>query len=177
MTPASPASAPCAYPRQDSGLGVPGRESGPGIPRHLRYTWDHGWLVVDEGDATVGITAFAAEALGDVVHLRLPEVGSWVEAGERCGEIASRTVAGGLYAPATGRVLEVNPELTDAPGVVNDGPYTVGWLFRLRVENIAGALSADAYAAHCAHSLGARARGAQAPGTHAEEGRTRGDRR
>ncbi|MGW1751989.1 hypothetical protein ACWCRD_41540 [Streptomyces sp. NPDC002092] len=57
------------------------------VPRHLRYTWDHEWLVVDEGNATVGITAFAAEALGDVVHLRLPEAGSRVEAGESCGEI------------------------------------------------------------------------------------------
>ncbi|MEV6292750.1 glycine cleavage system H protein [Streptomyces sp. NPDC051896] len=124
------------------------------IPRHLRYTWDHEWLVVDEGNATVGITAFAAEVLGEVVHLRLPDVGTWVEAGEICGEITSSTGAGTLYAPATGRVLEVNPALADDPGVVNSAPYSRGWLFRLRVENIAGALSADAYAAHCAHVRG-----------------------
>lgn len=121
------------------------------IPRHLRYTWDHGWLIVDEGNATVGITAFAAEALGEVVHLRLPEAGSWVEAGEPCGEITSSTAAGALYAPATGEVLEVNTALAADPGAVTTAPYTMGWLFRLRVENIAGALSADAYAAHCAH--------------------------
>lgn len=126
------------------------------IPRHLRYTWDHEWLVVDEGNATVGITAFAAKTLGDVVHLRLPEVGSRVEAGESCGEIRSRTAVSGLYAPASGEVLEVNTALADEPGVVNTAPYTVGWLFRLRVENIAGALSADAYAAHCAHTQGDR---------------------
>ncbi|MFF4803594.1 glycine cleavage system protein GcvH [Streptomyces sp. NPDC001351] len=130
--------------------------TGPSIPRHLRYTWDHEWLVVDEGNATVGITAFAAEALGDVVQLRLPEVGSRVEAGESCGEIRSLTAVSGLYAPASGEVLEVNTALADAPGVVNTAPYTVGWLFRLRVENIAGALSADAYAAHCAHTRGDR---------------------
>ncbi|MFI6355324.1 glycine cleavage system protein H [Streptomyces sp. NPDC050743] len=124
------------------------------IPRHLRYTWDHEWLVVDEGNATVGITAFAAEVLGEVVHLRLPDVGTWVEAGEVCGEITSSTGAGALYAPATGRVLEVNPALADDPGVVNSALYSRGWLFRLRVENIAGALSADAYAAHCAHVRG-----------------------
>ncbi|MFD7407087.1 glycine cleavage system protein GcvH [Streptomyces sp. NPDC059866] len=124
------------------------------IPRHLRYTWDHEWLVVDEGNATVGITAFAAKALGDVVNLRLPEVGTWVEAGENCGEIESLTAVSGLYAPASGLVLEVNAALTDDPGVVTAAPYTVGWLFRLRVENIAGALSADAYAAHCAHIQG-----------------------
>jgi glycine cleavage system H protein len=144
VIPASPLS---ARPR-------PRRESGPSIPRHLRCAWDHEWLVVDEGDAIVGITAFAAEALGDVVHLRLPKIGAWVEAGESCGEITSRAAVSGLYAPASGRVLEVNPAPADAPGVVNDGPYTVGWLFRLRVENIAGALSAEAYAAHCAHTQG-----------------------
>ncbi|WP_030179946.1 glycine cleavage system protein GcvH [Streptomyces sp. NRRL S-813] len=126
------------------------------IPRHLRYTWDHEWLVVDEGNATIGITAFAAEALGDVVHLRLPDVGTWVEAGEICGEITSSTGTSALYAPATGRVLEVNTALTQDPGVVNAVPYTGGWLFRLRVENIAGALTADAYAAHCAHAQGVR---------------------
>ncbi|GKQ40812.1 glycine cleavage system protein GcvH [Streptomyces sp. A012304] len=131
-------------------------ESAPSIPRHLRYTWDHEWLVVDEGNATVGITAFAARALGDVVNLRLPEVGTWVEAGESCGQIESRTAVSGLYAPASGRVLEVNPALADDPGVVNAAPYTGGWLFRLRVENIAGALTPDAYAAHCAHTRGDR---------------------
>jgi glycine cleavage system H protein len=80
-----------------------------GIPRYLRHTWDHEWLVVDEGNATVGITASAAQALGDVVHLRLPEVGTRVEAGERCGEIASPTAAGGPYAPASGRVADKHP--------------------------------------------------------------------
>jgi glycine cleavage system H protein len=132
----------------------PAGESVTSIPRHLRYTWDHEWLVVEEGNATVGITAFAARALGDVVDLRLPAVGSWVEAGESCGQIESRTAVSGLYAPASGRVLEVNPVLGDDPGVVNAAPYTGGWLFRLRVENIAGALTPDAYAAHCAHTQG-----------------------
>ncbi|MEV8593569.1 glycine cleavage system protein GcvH [Streptomyces sp. NPDC052012] len=142
-----------AGPRLSPESGV---ETAPSVPRHLRYTWDHEWLVVDEGNATVGITAFAARALGDVVHLRLPDVGTWVEAGESCGRIESRTAVSGLYAPASGRVLEVNPALADDPGVVNAAPYTGGWLFRLRVENIAGALSADAYAAHCAHTQGDR---------------------
>ena len=126
------------------------------IPRHLRYTWDHEWLLVDEGNATVGITAFAAKALGHVVHLRLPDIGTCVEAGESCGEIESLTSVSGLYAPASGEVLEVNTALADDPGVVSAAPYTAGWLFRLRVENIAGALSADAYAAHCAHTEGDR---------------------
>ncbi|WP_336621090.1 glycine cleavage system protein GcvH [Streptomyces sp. DH24] len=124
------------------------------VPQHLRYTWDHEWLLVDAGNATVGITAFAAQALGDVVHLRLPAVGTRVEAGEACGAISSPTAVGELYAPASGEVLEVNTALAGAPGVVIAAPYTLGWLFRLRVENIAGALSADAYAAYCAHVQG-----------------------
>ncbi|MFF7883753.1 glycine cleavage system protein H [Streptomyces sp. NPDC020794] len=132
------------------------RETVLSIPRHLRYTWDHGWLVMDEGNTTVGITAFAAKALGDVVHLRLPEVGRRVEAGESCGEIRALTSVSGLYTPASGEVLEVNTALADDPGVVNAAPYTVGRLFRLRVENSAGALSADAYVAHCAHTQGDR---------------------
>ncbi|MGV9347498.1 glycine cleavage system protein H [Streptomyces spiralis] len=126
------------------------------IPRHLRYTWGHEWLVVDEGNATIGITAYAAEALGDVVHLRLPDVGTWVEAGEICGEITSSTGTGALYAPATSRVLEVNTALTHDSGVANSTPHTGGWPFRLGVENIAGALTADAYAAHRAHAQGVR---------------------
>ncbi|MFF2516696.1 glycine cleavage system protein H [Streptomyces sp. NPDC058086] len=132
------------------------RETALGIPRHLRCTWDHEWLVVDEGNATVGITSLAAKALDDVVHLRLPEVGTWAEAGESCGEIRSLTSVSGLYAPASGEVLEVSTAPADGPGVVNAAPCTVGRLFRLRVENIAGALSADAYAAHCAHTQGDR---------------------
>lgn len=126
------------------------------VPQRLRYTWDHEWLGVDNGNATVGITAFAANALGDVVHLRLPEAGTHVEAGESCGEIRSPTAVSDLYAPASGVVLEVNTALADDPGVVNASPYTVGWLFKLRVENITGALSADAYATYCAHTQGDR---------------------
>lgn len=99
------------------------RETVTSIPWHLRYTRDHEWLVVDERNVTVGITAFAAQAFGDAVNLRLPEVG---------------TVS------------------ADDPGVVNAAPCTGGRLFRSRVENIAGALSADACAAHCATTQGDR---------------------
>ncbi|CAL9617246.1 Glycine cleavage system H protein [Streptomyces sp. enrichment culture] len=126
------------------------------IPRHLRHTWDHEWLVVDGGNATVDITAFAARALGDALHLRLPAVGTWVEAGESCGRIESRTAVSNPYAPASGRVLEADTAPAGDPGVVNAVPCTGGRLFRPRVENIAGALSADAHAAHCAPTQGDR---------------------
>ncbi|WP_225094643.1 glycine cleavage system protein H [Streptomyces sp. CoH27] len=120
-----------------------------GVPRHLRYTWDPEWLIVDGGNATVGVTAFAVQALGEVARLTLPAPGTWVEAGEACGEIGSPAAASAVYAPASGEVLEVNPALAEDPGIVNSAPYTAGWLFRLRVENIAGALTAEAYAAYC----------------------------
>ncbi|MEV5384396.1 glycine cleavage system protein H [Streptomyces sp. NPDC052721] len=103
---------------------------------------------MDKGDATVGITAYAAESSGDVVDLRLPEAGSWVEAGEARGRISSPTAVSELYAPAFGRVLEVDTALARDPGAISAAPCTGGRLFRLRAENTAGALSADAYAAH-----------------------------
>ncbi|MDI3409492.1 glycine cleavage system protein GcvH [Streptomyces cavernicola] len=126
------------------------------VPPHLRYTWDHEWLAIEAGNGTVGVTEFATRTLGDVVSLRLPEVGSWVEAGETCGQIASPTAVSELYAPASGHITEVNTRLVADPSMVNSTPYDGGWLFKLRVENIAGALSADAYAAHCALTQGAR---------------------
>ncbi|MFI2188542.1 glycine cleavage system protein H [Streptomyces sioyaensis] len=80
------------------------------------------------------MTAFAAKALGDVVDLRLPEVGTWGEGGEACGEITSPTAASDLYAPASGEVLEVNTVPADGPDAVNAAPCTVGRLFKLRAR-------------------------------------------
>jgi glycine cleavage system H protein len=122
------------------------------IPQHLRYTWDHAWLAVEDGHGTVGLTEFAANSVGDVVYVSLPEAGSRVEAGEPCGEIESPTAVGDLHAPASGEVTEINPALTADPGVVNAHPYTAGWLFRMHVEDVGGLLCAEAYAAHCARS-------------------------
>jgi glycine cleavage system H protein len=124
------------------------------MPRHLRYTSDRERLLVEEGIATVGITAFAAK--GGVVHLRLLGIGTWGEAGESCGEIESLTSVSGLPASASGEVLEADTAPADDPGVVNTAPCTVEWLFRPRVENLVGALSADACAAHRAHTEGDR---------------------
>ncbi|GAA2341626.1 glycine cleavage system protein GcvH [Dactylosporangium salmoneum] len=117
------------------------------IPAHLSYTADHEWCSVDGEIATVGITAFAAEALGDIVYLELPEVGAELTAGQACGEIESTKSVSELYTPVTGEVLQVNDALSAEPGLVNTDPYGEGWLFRARFRQTVELLDAEAYAA------------------------------
>ncbi|NJC73259.1 glycine cleavage system protein GcvH [Planosporangium thailandense] len=117
------------------------------VPTSLSYTGDHEWLSVDGEIATVGISAFAAEALGDIVYLELPEVGAALTAGEVCGEIESTKSVSELYTPVTGEVLQVNDALSADPGLVNADPYGEGWLFRARFRETVELLDAEAYAA------------------------------
>jgi glycine cleavage system H protein len=118
------------------------------IPAELKYTSDHEWIRLDGDVATVGITAFAAEALGDVVYVDLPQAGSAVASGDPCGEVESTKSVSDLYAPVTGEVAEVNAEVVDDPSLVNAEPFARGWLFRVKVEGDLGELlDADAYAA------------------------------
>ena len=116
------------------------------LPTDLLYTKDHEWLRVDGDVATVGITEFASEALGDVVYVDLPDAGSAVTAGESCGEIESTKSVSDLYAPTDGEVLEVNDAVVQEPSLVNTDPFGAGWLLRLRVASTDGLLDADAYA-------------------------------
>ncbi|GGY87572.1 glycine cleavage system protein GcvH [Streptomyces poonensis] len=121
-------------------------------PQQLRYSKEHEWLsVAEDGVATVGITEFAANALGDVVYAQLPEVGSTVTAGETCGELESTKSVSDLYAPVTGEVTEVNEDVVGDPSLVNSAPFEGGWLFKVRVaEEPKDLLSADEYAAFSA---------------------------
>ena len=100
-----------------------------------------------EGDvASVGITEYAAQQLGDVVYISLPAAGAAVTAGEPCGEVESVKSVSDLYSPVDGEVVEVNAELEDDPSLVNAEPYTAGWMFRVRVAtdgNGDAALPAD----------------------------------
>lgn len=92
-------------------------------PQQLRYSKEHEWLsVAEDGVSTVGITEFAANALGDVVYAQLPEVGSTVTAGESCGELESTKSVSDLYAPVTGEVVEFNQDVVDDPALVNSAP-------------------------------------------------------
>lgn len=106
-------------------------------PENLRYTAEHEWIAVDGDQAKVGITAYAQEALGDVVYVSLPAVGDKVTAGESCGEVESTKSVSDLYSPVTGEVVAVNDELDSAPETVNSDPYEAGWMFTVKVDDTA----------------------------------------
>jgi glycine cleavage system H protein len=110
-------------------------------PEQLRYSKEHEWLsAVEDGIATVGITSHAANALGDVVFVQLPEAGSAVTAGESCGELESTKSVSDLYSPVTGEVTEINEAVVDDPSLVNSAPFEGGWLFKVRVAEEPGDL-------------------------------------
>jgi glycine cleavage system H protein len=108
------------------------------VPAELRYTQEHEWVAIDGDVASVGITDYATQALGDVVYVSLPEVGTMVTAGEPCGEVESTKSVSELYSPVDGEVVEVNEELDDDPGLINAEPYGLGWMFRVRVAGGGG---------------------------------------
>jgi glycine cleavage system H protein len=113
------------------------------IPADLHYTAEHEW-VRRSGDDTVrvGITDFAQSALGDVVFVQLPDVGSAVTAGESFGEVESTKSVSDLYAPVSGTVSAVNGDLEGSPQLVNSDPYGAGWLLDIQVSATAGLESA-----------------------------------
>ncbi|WP_030823622.1 glycine cleavage system protein GcvH [Streptomyces hygroscopicus] len=119
-------------------------------PQQLRYSKEHEWLSAadEDGVSTIGITEFAANALGDVVYVQLPDVGSTVSAGETCGELESTKSVSDLYAPVSGEVTEINEDVVNDPALVNSAPFEGGWLFKVRVtDEPEDLLSADDYTA------------------------------
>ena len=116
-------------------------------PAALKYTAEHEWIAVDGDVATVGITAYAADKLGDVVFVDLPKAGSAVGAGKVVGEIESTKSVGELYAPVDGEVVEANQAVIDQPDLVNSDPFGAGWMIKVRFESLPVLLSADEYAA------------------------------
>jgi glycine cleavage system H protein len=117
------------------------------FPDNLRYSVEHEW-VDGATPATVGVTSVAADALGDVVYLELPEVGATIEAGTVVGEIESTKSVSELYSPVSGTVVEVNQAAIDDPAVVNSAPFTEGWLFKVEVTGTGQLLSAEEYSQH-----------------------------
>ena len=116
------------------------------VPAELHYTPEHEWLSVAGDAATIGITDYAANQLGDVVFVSLPAIGAAVTAGEPCGEVESVKSVSDLYSPVDGEVIEVNAELEGDPSLGNAEPYAAGWMFRVRVAqdgNGDAALPAD----------------------------------
>ena len=124
------------------------------IPNELQYTRSHEWLLTEDGVATIGLTDFAQDALGDIVFVNLPQPGDEVNAGEAFGDVESVKAVSDVISPVSGVVLEVNDELVDNPALVNEDPYGA-WL--IKVEQITGEeelLDAGAYEAHCAAEEG-----------------------
>jgi glycine cleavage system H protein len=109
-------------------------------PQDLRYTAEHEWVRVgSDGVARVGITAFAQDALGDVVYVSLPAVGDSVGAGDSCGEVESTKSVSDLYAPVTGEVVAVNETLDSVPEMVNTDPYGAGWMYEVKLADTGAA--------------------------------------
>jgi glycine cleavage system H protein len=113
------------------------------IPPDLHYTAEHEWIRRSGDDTTrIGITDFAQSALGDVVFVQLPDVGTAVTAGESFGEVESTKSVSDLYAPISGTVSAVNGDLEGSPQLVNSDPYGAGWLVDIQVSDVAGLESA-----------------------------------
>ena len=118
------------------------------VVAELKYSAEHEWIATDgSGPSTIGVSAVATEALGDIVYVDLPEAGSTVTAGQTCGEIESTKSVSDLYSPVSGTVTEVNDAVVADPAVINNDPYGAGWLFKVEVESAGELLSAEEYAA------------------------------
>ncbi len=120
------------------------------VPDELRYSTDHEWVLVQADRAKVGITDYAQDALGDVVFVELPEVGAEVTVGASFGEIESTKSVSDVYAPLSGKVVEVNTDLDDGPERLNEDPYGEGWICVVEITDAAqvdSLLDAAAYRA------------------------------
>ena len=121
------------------------------LPTDYLYSAEHEWVNstdVKPGDVVrVGITQYAADQLGEIVYVELPEVGTEAEAGEPCGEVESTKSVSDIYAPVSGEVVAVNEDLEDSAAIINDDPYGEGWIYEVRVTEAGPLMDADAYAA------------------------------
>jgi glycine cleavage system H protein len=109
------------------------------IPKELRYSEDHEWIKTEGNKVTVGITDFAQHELGDIVFVELPEAGAEVTAGEPFGSVESVKTVSELYAPVSGKVIEVNEDLNDSPEYVNESPYEKAWMIVIESSDISEA--------------------------------------
>ena len=118
------------------------------VPEALRYTRDHEWALVEPEKIRVGITDYAQDALGDVVYVQAPELGTTVAAGDRLGEVESTKSVSDIFAPVSGTVVEVNADLADHPERLNEDPYGEGWICVIAPSDAAeceALLSAEQY--------------------------------
>lgn len=120
------------------------------IPDDLRYTRQHEWVLIDGESARIGITELAQDALGNIVHVRLPVVGQSVQSGTSAVEVESSKSVSDVYSPVSGSVVLINESLATQPGLLNSDPYGAGWLYEVQMsyeETLDGLLTADEYRA------------------------------
>ena len=119
------------------------------IPSHLKYTESHEWVDTDdEGNARIGISDHAQQALGDLVFVELPAVGDEISQGDPCAVVESVKAASDIYTPVSGTVIAVNEDLEIDPAIINSDPYNDGWLFEIELidtEELEGLKDAEAY--------------------------------
>ena len=115
--------------------------------KDLKYTAEHEWVLIEGSVATVGITAYAAEKLGDIVFVELPKVGSTLAEGTVVGEIESTKSVGELFAPVNGTVVEANEAVSNSPELVNSDPFGEGWLIKVEFTELPELLDLAAYTA------------------------------
>jgi glycine cleavage system H protein len=118
------------------------------VPSNLKYVSTHEWVQREEDIVTVGITDHAQDLLGDIVYIELPTLGSRVTSGDECGVVESVKAASDIYCPLSGEIVDVNDDLEETPGLVNEDPYGTGWIFRIKLqhpEEFDSLMSAETY--------------------------------
>jgi glycine cleavage system H protein len=123
------------------------------IRSELKYSEEHEWVLVEGDVATIGISDFAQDSMGDVVFVELPEVGDNIDSGQACGVVESVKAVSDIYSPVSGEIVEVNEELPDSPESINTSPYDAGWIAKIKLTaatELDGLMDADAYRAFVA---------------------------
>jgi len=105
------------------------------FPKELKYTEEHEWVLIEDDIATIGVTDFAQEQLGDIVFVELPEVGDSLEEGDSFGVVESVKAVSDVYAPVSGEVVEINEGLPDEPESLNSSPYDAGWMIKVKLTD------------------------------------------
>jgi glycine cleavage system H protein len=117
-------------------------------PSNLRYHEEHEWIRIDGKQATMGISNFAQDALGDIVFIEMPKIGATVTAGQQIGEVESTKTTSSIYTPVSGKIVKINTELKDHPEVVNADPYGKGWIAVIELSDpgqVNGLMTAEQY--------------------------------
>ena len=124
------------------------------IPSDRKYTDHDEWVLLQDGVVTLGITDFAQDALGELVHIELPEVGDTLDAGEAACEVESVKAVAEVFSPVSGEIVEINEALDGEEETVNEDPYGAGWLVKIRVTDgdLDGCLDAEAYSSKISQS-------------------------